>query len=212
MEIAVLDIKGKEIGRKVTLSDAVFGIEPNEHAVYLDVKQHLANKRQGTHKAKERAEIAGSTRKIKKQKGTGTARAGSIKSPVFRGGGRIFGPRPRNYSFKLNKKQKQLARRSALSQKAQDNAIVIVENFSFDAPKTKNYIDFLTNLGIENNKSLIVLGDTNKNVYLSSRNFKGSNVVTVSELNTYKIMNSQSLVLLEGSLEEIESNTKLLCV
>ena len=147
MEIAVLDIKGKEIGRKVTLSDAVFGIEPNEHAVYLDVKQHLANKRQGTHKAKERAEIAGSTRKIKKQKGTGTARAGSIKSPVFRGGGRIFGPRPRNYSFKLNKKQKQLARRSALSQKAQDNAIVIVENFSFDAPKTKNYIDFLTNLG-----------------------------------------------------------------
>ncbi|EAP88233.1 MULTISPECIES: 50S ribosomal protein L4 [Croceibacter] len=206
MEIAVLDIKGKEIGRKVTLSDAVFGIEPNEHAVYLDVKQHLANKRQGTHKAKERAEIAGSTRKIKKQKGTGTARAGSIKSPVFRGGGRIFGPRPRNYSFKLNKKQKQLARRSALSQKAQDNAIVIVENFSFDAPKTKNYIDFLTNLGIENNKSLIVLGDTNKNVYLSSRNFKGSNVVTVSELNTYKIMNSQSLVLLEGSLEEIESN------
>ena len=206
MEIAVLDIKGKEIGRKVTLSDAVFGIEPNEHAVYLDVKQHLANKRQGTHKAKERAEIAGSTRKIKKQKGTGTARAGSIKSPVFRGGGRIFGPRLRNYSFKLNKKQKQLARRSALSQKAQDNAIVIVENFSFDAPKTKNYIDFLTNLGIENNKSLIVLGDTNKNVYLSSRNFKGSNVVTVSELNTYKIMNSQSLVLLEGSLEEIESN------
>lgn len=160
MEIAVLDIKGKEIGRKVTLSDTVFGIEPNEHAVYLDVKQHLANKRQGTHKAKERAEIAGSTRKIKKQKGTGTARAGSIKSPVFRGGGRIFGPRPRNYSFKLNKKQKQLARRSALSQKAQDNAIVIVENFSFDAPKTKNYIDFLTNLGIENNKSLIVLGDT----------------------------------------------------
>ena len=206
MEIAVLDIKGKEIGRKVTLSDAVFGIEPNEHAVYLDVKQHLANKRQGTHKAKERAEIAGSTRKIKKQKGTGTARAGSIKSPVFRGGGRIFGPRPRNYSFKLNKKQKQLARRSALSQKAQDNAIVIVENFSFDAPKTKSYIDFLTNLGIENNKSLIVLGDTNKNVYLSSRNFKGSNVVTVSELNTYKIMNSQNLVLLEGSLEEIESN------
>ena len=206
MEIAVLDIKGKEIGRKVTLSDTVFGIEPNEHAVYLDVKQHLANKRQGTHKAKERAEIAGSTRKIKKQKGTGTARAGSIKSPVFRGGGRIFDPRPRNYSFKLNKKQKQLARRSALSQKAQDNAIVIVENFSFDAPKTKNYIDFLTNLGIENNKSLIVLGDTNKNVYLSSRNFKGSNVVTVSELNTYKIMNSQSLVLLEGSLEEIESN------
>ena len=206
MKVAVLDINGKEIGRKVTLSDAVFGIEPNEHAVYLDVKQHLANKRQGTHKAKERAEIAGSTRKIKKQKGTGTARAGSIKSPVFRGGGRIFGPRPRNYSFKLNKKQKQLARRSALSQKAQDNAIVIVENFSFDAPKTKNYIDFLTNLGIENNKSLIVLGDTNKNVYLSSRNFKGSNVVTVSELNTYKIMNSQSLVLLEGSLEEIESN------
>ena len=204
MEIAVLDIKGKEIGRKVTLSDAVFGIEPNEHAVYLDVKQHLANKRQGTHKAKERAEIAGSTRKIKKQKGTGTARAGSIKSPVFRGGGRIFGPRPRNYSFKLNKKQKQLARRSALSQKAQDNAIVIVENFSFDAPKTKNYIDFLTNLGIENNKSLIVLGDTNKNVYLSSRNLKGSKVVNCTELSTYSITNASNVVLLEGSLEEIE--------
>ena len=206
MEVAVLDIKGKETGRKVTLSDAVFGIEPNEHAVYLDVKQHLANKRQGTHKAKERAEIVGSTRKIKKQKGTGTARAGSIKSPIFKGGGRIFGPRPRNYSFKLNKKQKQLARRSALAQKAQGNAIVVVEDFSFDSPKTKNYIEFLGNLGIENNKSLIVLGESNKNVYLSSRNFKGSKVVNVSELNTYKIMNAQSLVLCEGSLEEIESN------
>jgi len=206
MEIAVLDIKGKEVGRKVNLSDAVFGIEPNEHAVYLDVKQHLANKRQGTHKSKERAEIAGSTRKIKKQKGTGTARAGSIKSPIFRGGGRIFGPRPRSYSFKLNKKQKSLARRSALSQKALDNAIMVVENFNMDAPNTKNFIDVLASLGIENNKSLIVLGEPNKNVYLSSRNFKGSNVVTVSELNTYKIMNSQSLVLLEGSLEEIESN------
>lgn len=206
MEIAVLDIKGKETGRKAELSDAVFGIEPNEHAVYLDVKQHLANKRQGTHKAKERAEIAGSTRKIKKQKGTGTARAGSIKSPVFRGGGRIFGPRPRNYGFKLNKKQKQLARRSALSQKAQDNAIMVVENFSFEAPSTKNFIDLLAGLGIENNKSLIVLGESNKNVYLSSRNFQGSNVVTVSELNTYKIMNTQSLVLVEGSLEELESN------
>lgn len=206
MEIAVLDIKGKEIGRKVNLSDAVFGIEPNEHAVYLDVKQHLANKRQGTHKAKERAEIAGSTRKIKKQKGTGTARAGSIKSPIFKGGGRIFGPRPRSYSFKLNKKQKSLARRSALSQKLKDNAIMVVENFTMEAPNTKNFIDVLTGLGIENNKSLIVLGEPNKNVYLSSRNFKGSNVVTVSELNTYKIMNTQSLVLLEGSLEEIESN------
>ena len=176
-------------------TDRVARFLGNAEITPMPQRRNNPKKAQPKAKAKERAEIAGSTRKIKKQKGTGTARAGSIKSPVFRGGGRIFGPRPRNYSFKLNKKQKQLARRSALSQKAQDNAIVIVENFSFDAPKTKNYIDFLTNLGIENNKSLIVLGDTNKNVYLSSRNFKGSNVVTASELNTYKIMNSQSLVL-----------------
>ncbi|WP_081208827.1 50S ribosomal protein L4 [Salegentibacter sediminis] len=206
MEVAVLDIKGKETGRKAQLSDSVFAIEPNEHAVYLDVKQYLANQRQGTHKAKERAEITGSTRKIKKQKGTGTARAGSIKSPIFKGGGRVFGPRPRNYGFKLNKNLKRLARKSALTIKAQGNAITVVEDFSFDAPKTKNYIDFLKALGIQDKKSLIVLGESNKNVYLSSRNLKGSEVVSSSELSTYKILNAKNIVFLEGSLEGIESN------
>jgi large subunit ribosomal protein L4 len=206
MEIAVLDIKGKETGRKANLSDAVFAIEPNNHAVYLDVKQYLANQRQGTHKAKERAEIAGSTRKIKKQKGTGTARAGSIKSPIFKGGGRVFGPRPRNYSFKLNKNLKRLARKSALSIKANDNSIVVVEDFSFDTPKTKNFTEVLKALGLDNKKSLIVLGDANKNVYLSSRNLKASEVVSASELSTYKILNANNLVFLEGSLEGIESN------
>ncbi|MDR9456401.1 MAG: 50S ribosomal protein L4 [Salegentibacter sp.] len=206
MEVAVLDIKGKETGRKAKLSDAVFAIEPNEHAVYLDVKQYLANQRQGTHKAKERAEITGSTRKIKKQKGTGTARAGSIKSPIFKGGGRVFGPRPRSYSFKLNKNLKRLARKSALTIKANGNAITVVEDFSFDAPKTKNYIDFLKALGIQDKKSLIVLGGSNKNVYLSSRNLKGSEVVSSSELSTYKILNAKNIVFLEGSLEGIESN------
>ena len=206
MEVAVLDIKGKETGRKANLSDAVFAVEPNNHAVYLDVKQYLANQRQGTHKAKERAEIAGSTRKIKKQKGTGTARAGSIKSPVFKGGGRVFGPRPRNYSFKLNKTLKRLARKSALSIKANDNSIIVVEDFSFDTPKTKNFIDVLKALGLEGKKSLIVLGDSNKNVYLSSRNLKASEVVSASELSTYKILNANNLVFLEGSLEGIESN------
>jgi large subunit ribosomal protein L4 len=206
MEIAVVDIKGKETGRKADLSDAVFAIEPNNHAVYLDVKQYLANQRQGTHKAKERAEIAGSTRKIKKQKGTGTARAGSIKSPIFKGGGRVFGPRPRNYGFKLNKNLKRLARKSALSLKAKDNSILVVEDFQFDAPKTKNFIDVLKGLGIENKKSLIVLGDSNKNVYLSSRNLKGSEVVSSSELSTYKILNANNIVFMEGSLEGIESN------
>ncbi|SFN28229.1 50S ribosomal protein L4 [Salegentibacter flavus] len=206
MEVAVLDIKGKETGRKAKLSDAVFAIEPNEHAVYLDVKQYLANQRQGTHKAKERAEITGSTRKIKKQKGTGTARAGSIKSPIFKGGGRVFGPRPRSYSFKLNKNLKRLARKSALTIKANGNAVTVVEDFSFDAPKTKNYIDFLKALGIQDKKSLIVLGGSNKNVYLSSRNLKGSEVVSSSELSTYKILNAKNIVFLEGSLEGIESN------
>ena len=206
MEVAVLDIKGKETGRKANLSDAVFAVEPNNHAVYLDVKQYLANQRQGTHKAKERAEIAGSTRKIKKQKGTGTARAGSIKSPVFKGGGRVFGPRPRSYSFKLNKTLKRLARKSALSMKANDNSIIVVEDFSFDTPKTKNFIDVLKALGVEGKKSLIVLGDSNKNVYLSSRNLKGSEVVSSSELSTYKILNANNIVFLEGSLEGIESN------
>lgn len=206
MEIAVLDIKGKETGRKANLSDAVFAIEPNNHAVYLDVKQYLANQRQGTHKAKERAEIAGSTRKIKKQKGTGTARAGSIKSPVFKGGGRVFGPRPRSYSFKLNKNLKRLARKSALSLKANSSSITVVEDFSFDTPKTKNFVEVLKALGLENKKSLIVLGDTNKNVYLSSRNLSTSEVVNASELSTYKILNANNIVFLEGSLEGIESN------
>jgi large subunit ribosomal protein L4 len=206
MKVAVLDKQGKETGREANLSDAVFGIEPNEHAVYLDVKQYLANQRQGTHKAKERAEIVGSTRKIKKQKGTGTARAGSIKSPIFRGGGRIFGPRPRNYGFKLNKNLKRLARRSVLSQKAKSNNLMIVEDFNFDKPKTKDFLSFLANLGLNDKKSLIVLGETNKNVYLSSRNLKTSEVVTASEISTYKLMHANKVVLTEESLEEIEKN------
>ncbi|MEO2059531.1 MAG: 50S ribosomal protein L4 [Mesonia sp.] len=206
MEVAVLDIKGKETGRKVTLSDAVFGVEPNEHAIYLDVKQYLANQRQGTHKAKERAEITGSTRKIKKQKGTGTARAGSIKSPIFKGGGRVFGPRPRNYGFKLNKSLKKLARKSALSQKAKNNEVLVVENLEFDSAKTKNFISLLQGLGIEGKKSLFVLSESNNNVYLSSRNLKVAEVVTASELNTYKILHSNNIVFVEGSLEGVESN------
>ena len=208
MKVAVVDKNGKDTGRKVELSKEVFGIEPNNHAVYLDVKQYLANQRQGTHKAKERAEITGSTRKIKRQKGTGTARAGSIKSPVFKGGGRIFGPRPRNYGFKLNKNLKRLARKSALSMKATDKAIVVVEDFQMEAPKTKEFTSVLNSLGLDGKKSLIVLGDSNKNVYLSSRNLKGTDVVTNSELSTYKIMNANSLVLFEGSLEGIETNLK----
>ncbi|MFT5848738.1 50S ribosomal protein L4 [Psychroserpens sp.] len=206
MKVAVVDLNGKDTGRKVDLSAHVFGIEPNNHAVYLDVKQYLANQRQGTHKAKERAEISGSTRKIKKQKGTGTARAGSIKSGVFRGGGRMFGPRPRNYSIKLNKNLKRLARKSALTMKANDKDIVVLEDFNFDAPKTKNFTAVLKALDIENKKSLFVLGASNNNVYLSSRNFKGSEVITNSELSTYKILNANKLILLESSLEAIESN------
>jgi large subunit ribosomal protein L4 len=206
MKVAVLDINGKDTGRKVDLSANVFAIEPNNHAVYLDVKQYLANQRQGTHKAKERAEISGSTRKIKKQKGTGTARAGSIKSGVFRGGGRMFGPRPRNYSIKLNKNLKRLARKSALSMKANDKEIVVLEDFTFDTPKTKNFTAILNALDLQNKKSLFVLGASNNNVYLSSRNFKSSEVVMNSELSTYKILNASKIVLLESSLEGIESN------
>src|SRR5690554_3681100 len=206
MELNVLNIEGKETGRKITLSDLIFGVEPNDHAIYLDVKQYLANKRQGTHKSKERAEISGSTRKIKKQKGTGTARAGSIKSGIFKGGGRMFGPRPRNYSFKLNKNLKRLARKSALSMKAQNNAIVVMEDLAFEAPKTKDFIAVLKGLGLDGKKSLFVLGDLNNNVYLSSRNLKGTEVVTDSQLSTYKIMNANSVVLFEGSLEGIEAN------
>ena len=206
MEVKVLDINGKDTGRKVQLSDAVFAIEPNKHAIYLDVKQYLANQRQGTHKAKERAEVTGSTRKIKKQKGTGTARAGSIKNPLFKGGGTVFGPRPRSYSFKLNKTLKRLARKSALSLKVKESNLVVVEDFNFETPNTKNFINVLKALGLENKKSLFVLGESNKNVYLSSRNLKTSSVVTNSELSTYEILNANNLVLLEGSLEGIEEN------
>ncbi|MDX6182154.1 50S ribosomal protein L4 [Flavobacterium sp. Fl-77] len=206
MEVKVLDFNGKDTGRKVQLSDSVFAIEPNNHAVYLDVKQYLANQRQGTHKAKERAEVTGSTRKIKKQKGTGTARAGSIKNPLFKGGGTVFGPRPRSYSFKLNKSLKRLARKSAFSIKAKEASIIVLEDFNFEAPNTKNFINVLKALGLENKKSLFVLGESNKNVYLSSRNLKASNVVTSSELSTYAILNTNNLVLLEGSLELIEEN------
>ena len=206
MEVKVLDFNGKDTGRKVQLSDSVFAIEPNNHAVYLDVKQYLANQRQGTHKAKERAEVAGSTRKIKKQKGTGTARAGSAKNPLFKGGGTVFGPRPRSYSFKLNKNLKRLARKSAFSLKAKESNILVVEDFNFETPNTKNFINVLKSLGLENKKSLFVLGDSNKNVYLSSRNLKASNVVSSSELSTYAILNANNVVLLEGSLEGIEDN------
>ena len=206
MKVAVIDINGKKTGRSVELSDAIFGIEPNEHAIYLDVKQHLANRRQGTHKAKERAEITGSTRKIKKQKGTGTARAGSIKSGVFRGGGRMFGPRPRNYSFKLNKGLKRLARQSALSIKAKENDILVVEDFTFDTPRTKDFINVLKGLDLENKKSVFVLAESNKNVYLSSRNLKRVKTVIYSGLNTYSVMNAGKLIISETCLEQIESN------
>ena len=206
MKVAVIDINGKKTGRNVELSEAVFGIEPNDHAIYLDVKQHLANKRQGTHKSKERADITGSTRKIKKQKGTGTARAGSIKSPLFRGGGRAFGPRPRNYSFKLNKGLKKLARQSALSIKAKEDNILVIEKFDFEAPKTKEFTNILKALELEGKKSLFVLDGSNNNVYLSSRNLKRTNVVNGSELNTYTVLNANKVVISETCLEEIESN------
>ena len=200
MEVKVLNITGKETGRTITLSDSVFAIEPNNHAVYLDVKQYLANQRQGTHKAKERAEVTGSTRKIKKQKGTGTARAGSIKNPLFKVGGRVFGPRPRSYSFKLNKQLKRLARKSAFSIKAKESNIVVLEDFNLETPNTKNFINVLKALGLEDKKSLFVVGDSNKNVYLSSRNLKSSSVVSHLELSTYAILNTNNLILLEGSL------------
>jgi large subunit ribosomal protein L4 len=203
MELNVVNIQGQETGRKVQLPDSVFGIEPNDHAIYLDVKQYLANNRQGTHKSKERAEITGSTRKIKKQKGTGTARAGSLKSPLFRGGGRAFGPQPRNYRFKLNKKLKQLARKSALAYKAKTNAIVVVEDFQLEAPRTKEFVNIRKNLNVEGKNSLVVVKDLNRNVYLSSRNVPKSEVATTASLNTYSIMKAQSLILAESSVEEI---------
>ena len=205
MELNVLNIKGKETGRKIKLDKAVFGIEPNDHAIYLDVKQHLANKRQGTHKAKERAEIVGSTRKIKKQKGTGTARAGSIKNPLFKGGGRVFGPRPRDYSQKVNKKVKRLARMSALSIKANQKSILVLEDIKMDQPQTKDYLKMLAALGLADKKSVLVLGELNKNVYLSSRNLKNSKVVINSELNTYSISNANSLIFSESAIAGLES-------
>jgi len=205
MELVVLKHNGEDTGRKVTLSDDIFGIEPNDHAIYLDVKQYLANQRQGTHKSKERAEIAGSTRKIKKQKGTGGARAGSIKSPVFRGGGRIFGPRPRNYTFKLNKKLKQLARKSALSYKAQDNSLSVLENISFDAPKTKSFISLLASLSLTDKKALIILPEGNKNVYLSSRNLPKARVFTVDDVNTYELLHADFVVFCEDAVSKLEN-------
>lgn len=203
MEVAVYNIEGKDTGRKVTLNDSVFAIEPNEHAVYLDVKQYLANQRQGTHKSKERSEVSGSTRKLHKQKGGGGSRIGDINSPVLVGGGRIFGPRPRTYEFKLNKKVKQLARKSALSVKAQDNAIIVVEDFAFAAPKTKEFVKFAKNIQVADKKAVMVLSDQNKNVYLSARNLPNVEIVTASSLNTYKIMNNRSLILSESSVAVI---------
>jgi large subunit ribosomal protein L4 len=203
MELNVLNINGKETGRKVELPDSIFAIEPNDHAIYLDVKQYLANQRQGTHKAKERNEISGSTRKLKKQKGTGGARAGSIKNPQFRGGGRIFGPRPRNYDFKLNFKLKQLARKSALAYKALKGAIVVVEDFSLESPKTKDLVAIQKNLNLVNVKNLVVLKEQNNHIYLASRNLPKSQVMIVNDLNTYSIMNAGTLVLLESSVAEL---------
>ena len=205
MEVAVINIDGKETGRKVNLNEAIFGIEPNDHAIYLDTKQYMAGQRQGTHKARERAEVMGSTRKLKRQKGTGTARFGSIKNPQFRGGGRVFGPRPRYYGFKLNKKVKELARKSALTYKARENKIIILEDFSFDVPKTSKMAGISANLNLPNKKSIIVLPEQNKNIYLSSRNLQGVEVVTISDLNTYTIMKASTLVLTESAVDVLQS-------
>ncbi|MCB9202106.1 MAG: 50S ribosomal protein L4 [Flavobacteriales bacterium] len=204
MEVVVLDIKGQETAKKVKLDDSIFGIEPNNHAIYLEIKQYLANQRQGTHKAKERAEIVGSTKKLKKQKGSGSARYGDIKSPTFKGGGRVFGPRPRNYSFKLNKAVKRLAKRSLLSQKVKDNALKVIEDISFNEPKTKNFLNVLNDLNLNNKKSLFVLGESNKSVYLSSRNLKGVKVVSCSEVNSYDILGASDVVLFEGAVDKFQ--------
>ena len=203
MELAIYNIKGEDTGRKAVLNDEVFAIEPNEHAIYLDVKQYLANQRQGTHKSKERSEVSGSTRKLHKQKGGGGSRIGDINSPVLVGGGRVFGPRPRDYRFKLNKKLKQLARRSALSQKALDNQIIVVEDFTFEAPKTKNYINFAKNLKVDGVKTLLVLASADKNVYLSSRNVPNTAIMTASDINTYAVLNNKALLLTESGLDVI---------
>jgi len=205
MEVAVINIDGKETGRKVNLNETIFGIEPNDHAIYLDTKQYMAGQRQGTHKTRERAEVMGSTRKLKRQKGTGTACFGSIKNPQFRGGGRVFGPRPRYYGFKLNKKVKELARKSALTYKARENKIIILEDFSFDVPKTSKMAGISANLSLPNKKSVIVLPEQNNNIYLSSRNLQGVEVITVSDLNTYTIMKASTLVLTESVVDVLQS-------
>lgn len=205
MQVEIINISGKKTSKKAELADAIYNAEPNDHCVYLDVKQHLANKRQGTHKSLERAEINRTTKKLKRQKGTGGARAGSMKSPLFIGGGRVFGPKPRDYSFKLNKKVKRLARVSALTYKAKDNAITVVEDFNFEAPKTKNFVDLLKNLNLADKKTLLVIPASNKNIYLSARNLEGANVVKASDLNTYDILNANNLIIAEGSVKEIEN-------
>ena len=200
MEVNVLNIKGEDTGRKVALNEAIFGITPNDHAIYLDVKQYMANQRQGTHKSKERSEISGSTRKLGRQKGGGGARRGDMNSPVLVGGGRVFGPRPRDYRFKLNKKMKDLARKSALTFKAQNNQIVVVEDFNFEAPKTKEFVNFTKNIKLEGVKMLLVLADQNKNVYLSARNIESANIISASQINTYKVLDNKALVLTESSV------------
>ena len=205
MELPVLQVSGQETGRKVSLNTEIFGSEPNDHAIYLDVKQHMANKRQGTHKSKERNEVSGTTKKLKRQKGTGGARAGSMKSPLFVGGGRVFGPRPRDYSFKLNKKLKRVARISALSYKAKNNNIMVLEDFTLDSPKTKQYAGILKSLSLGDKKTLVVVSEANKNLYLSSRNLEKNKVVTASELNTYDILNASNLLFTESSLPIIEN-------
>jgi large subunit ribosomal protein L4 len=205
MELTVYNIKGEETGKNVSLNDTVYGIDPNDHAIYLDVKQYLANGRQGTHKTKERSEVAGSTKKIKKQKGTGTARAGDIKNPIFRGGGRVFGPTPRDYGFKLNKKVKKLARKSALAYKAKSDKIRIVEDFDLTSPKTSEYLGILNNMKINEKKSLLVITEQNKNIYLSSRNLQGAKVVLASEITTYDIMNASVLLLFESSVDVLDN-------
>jgi len=206
MELEVVNISGKSTGKKVKLAEEIFGIEPNDHAIYLDVKQIMAHKRQGTHKTKERGEIRGSRRKIKRQKGTGTARFGDIKNPIFRGGGRVFGPRPRNYGGKLNRKVKDLARKSALTYKVQNQQMMVVEDFKMDAPKTSEFESIRKNLKIDDKKSLFVINERNKNIYLSSRNLQKTKVITISELNTYEIMSASTVLFIESSLDVLQNN------
>ena len=206
MELSIYNIEGKDTGKKISLDESIFGIEPNDHAIYLDVKQYMANNRQGTHKSKQRSEVAGSTRKLGRQKGGGGARPGDIKSPVRVGGGRIFGPVPRDYNFKLNKKVKQLARKSALSYKVQENALIVVEDFNFEAPKTKNYVAMLKNLKCDDKKSLLVLSEANKNVYLSARNLAKANVMVSADVNTYSILDAKYMVLTEKAVADLTAS------